>query len=236
MAKLNQGALMIEIVRERMRSACSRSGRKIESVLLLAASKTRSIEDIEKLHALGQNSFGENYVQEAIGKIEKLHDKKIDWHFIGTLQSNKAKYIPGNFSLFHGLDSLRLAQKINAASLAKGLKSSALIEVNLGGQLSKGGVSPFDVPYLLESMNSLSHIQIQGLMCIPDPESQMRDPRRNFAKLRMLLEQMNNSSSYKQKLTTLSMGMTLDFEEAILEGATIIRIGTALFGERISDK
>ena len=222
----------LEKVREKIRSACTRAGRKPEDVLLLAVGKTKPASDIAEFFSLGQKSFGENYVQEALDKIEALKDKAIDWHFIGTLQSNKAKFIPGNFSLFHGLDTLRLAQKVDAAAAAKSMKQATLIEVNLDGQLSKGGVAHMDIAFMLDAMKNLKSLQIKGLMCIPDPHAQARDPRRNFAKLRELMERLNASGAYREKLSILSMGMTLDFEAAIQEGSHIVRIGTALFGER----
>lgn len=219
-----------QAVQEKIRSACARAGRKPEDVLLLAVSKTKPAQDILDFLALGQKSFAENYVQEAMDKIEKLKDKPIDWHYIGTLQTNKAKFIPGHFSLLHSLDSLRLAQKIDRAAHSRGHAMNCLIEVNISEQLTKGGVPAEEVPALLTSLASLKFIQIKGLMCIPDPMA--KAPRKNFAKLRELLEQMNRSGTYPHKLSTLSMGMTADYEDAILEGSTIVRIGTALFGER----
>jgi len=152
---------------------------------------------------------------------------------IGGLQSNKAKFIPGNFSLFHCLYSLSLAEKLNKIASEKNAIIQALIEVNMNDQNSKLGISPNEVAPFLESLRGLKSLDIQGFMCIPDPEGEETKNGKVFAKLRKLLEQCNEGGLYSHPLKDLSMGMSDDYSQAIQEGATIIRVGTSLFGERI---
>ncbi len=200
---------------------------------MVAVSKRKSWEDVNDFFSLGITDFGENYIQEALEKIDALkqaHPKsEIRWHFIGTLQSNKSKFLPAKFHLFHGLDSLTLAQKIHSHSMKAGKIMDCLLEVNIDEEHSKGGLRHSNLATMLESMNQLSHLRIKGLMCIPKVNGSGRDA---FAKLRILMEELNKAACYKEKLTELSMGMSSDFEAAILEGATIVRVGTKLFGER----
>jgi len=224
----------LSIVRERIRGACVKAGRKENEVTLIAVSKTKPWEDVEAFASLGMRAFGENYVQEALEKQKKAAQfatTKLDWHFIGTLQSNKAKFIPGNFSLFHALHSFSLAQKLNGASAAEGLVQDCLLEVNVDLEATKGGVAQEAITRLLEQLNPLKNLRVTGLMCIPAPSAH-RDARAPFAKLRELLDFLNKEGSYREKLSELSMGMSADFEAAIQEGATLIRLGTVLFGER----
>ncbi len=227
----------LQQVEETILSACQKSGRKRTAVKLIAVSKTKGWEEVRDFLLLGQTEFGENYVQEAISKIQSLQtwkevEKKAPsphWHFIGNLQSNKTKFIPGNFSLFHALDSLSLAEKLNKSASAVHQVQNCLVEVNLEGQSTKGGISPKELPHFLEKLQSHSSLTITGLMCIPDPKRSSREP---FSELRQLQEKMNQVGAYKKPLTELSMGMSADFSEAILEGSTMVRVGTALFGAR----
>jgi len=224
----------LEAVRLRIQDACAQSGRKESDVLLVAVSKTKPWVEIEAFAEIGVNDFGENYVQEALEKLKFAESKglnRLKWHFIGTLQSNKAKFIPGAFTLFHALDSLSLAQKLNNAALSAGLIQECLLEVNVDGEESKGGLAPDSLARFLSQLNDLQNLKISGLMCIPAPVAG-REPREPFARLRQLMEQLNAKSYYGTKLERLSMGMSSDFEAAILEGATIVRLGTVLFGER----
>lgn len=221
----------LERVRERIRAACRASGRLESQVTLIAVGKTRPWEDLEAFARLGVKNFGENYVQEALRKQEaaraaKLTDLK--WHLIGTLQSNKAKFVAGNFTLFHALDSLSLAQKLDKTAAALGVKQECLLEVNVDLEDSKGGLAEDAIAKLLEQANPLKSISISGLMCIPAPG----DTRGAFARLRELMEKLNDKNAYRDQLGKLSMGMSADFEAAILEGATHVRVGTTLFGER----
>lgn len=220
----------LEDVKAAMARAIEMTGRGPDSVRLVAVSKTKSWQEIAAFAELGVTDFGENYIQEALAKIEALKARKLNWHFIGTLQSNKAKFLVGNFHLFHGLDSLALAQRINRLAEAANTPVNCLIEINIDEEATKGGVHPEDLEQLLASLNHLEFVNINGLMCIPAPNP--KGSRFAFAKLRELLESANRNGSYKKSLTELSMGMSSDFEDAILEGATIIRVGTRLFGER----
>lgn len=224
----------LHAARERISAACKRSGRDEGSVTLVAASKTRTWEEVESLARLGVTDFGENYVQEALVKqacARGTGGADLRWHLIGILQSNKAKLVPGNFLLFHALDSLALASRIDRAAGAAGVEQECLIEVNLDLEAGKGGVPEAQLPRLLDQLSPLPNVRISGLMCIPAP-SLARDPRLPFARLRALRDQMNAAGAYRGKLDRLSMGMSADFEAAILEGATHVRLGTTLFGER----
>ena len=229
----------LERVRAEIASACAAAGRSVDSVRLIAVSKTKPWEDVRDFALLGQVDFGENYVQEALAKIQSLDtwaafDLKapaVNWHFIGALQSNKAKLAAGEFSLFHALDSLSLAEKLGRAASAKGLVQDCLVEVNVDGESSKAGIAPAELPSFLESLNAVAGVRVRGLMCIPDP-ALSRSPRAPFALLRAQMEAVNASGAYREKLTELSMGMSADFADAILEGATYVRVGTSLFGAR----
>lgn len=219
----------LEAVRTRIREACARSGRREEEVTLVAVSKTKPWEDVRPFAELGVRDFGENYVQEALEK--RSHAPELRWHLIGTLQSNKAKFIPHNFCLFHALDSLSLAQKLDRAAASVGLVQPCLIEVNVDLETSKGGVGEELLPRFLGELTALKNIRVDGLMCIPAP-APGRDPRKPFAKLRGLRDVLALSGVYPGKLPLLSMGMSADFEAAIEEGATHVRLGTTLFGAR----
>lgn len=224
----------LEELREKIRAACLASGRNESDVTLIAVSKTKPWEDVRDFVSLGVRTFGENYVQEAIEKQRAAAQdgvEGIEWHMIGTLQSNKAKLIPGNFHIFHALDSLSLAQKLDKAAAAAGMKQRCLLEVNVDQEDSKGGLAESAVARLLEQLSQLKHIHITGLMCIP-ATGVSRDPRAPFAALRLMRDKLNNSSAYSSNLADLSMGMSNDFEAAIREGATFVRVGTVLFGGR----
>jgi len=221
-------------VKERVRNACSAAGRIPSEVTLVAASKTKPWSELEAFAKLGVFIFGENYVQEALEKQKAMSASgtmNIQWHLIGTLQSNKAKFVPGTFSLFHALDSFSLAQKLDKAAGAAGVLQECLLEINVDQEESKGGMVSDGCARFLEQLSALKNLRVSGLMCIP-AEIRGRDSREPFNRLREMLEEMNGNGSYQSKLTKLSMGMSTDFESAILEGATHIRVGTDLFGPR----
>lgn len=218
----------LEKIRAEIRGACLAAGREESSVRLIAVSKTKSAEAIRAFAELGVKDFGENYVQEALPKVEALRELPIHWHFIGGLQSNKAKFIPGKFSLLHTIDSIHLAERVNKAALNLGLTQDCLIEVNISGEGSKAGLELGGLLPLLEKCAGLSSLNVKGLMCIPAAGL----GRAPFAHLRELLEKANQAGAYLRPLQELSMGMSGDFREAILEGSTMVRIGTALFGAR----
>jgi pyridoxal phosphate enzyme (YggS family) len=219
MTREQELAKNLALVREEIQEACSAAGRKESEVRLVGASKTKPWTDIQAMLKAGLKDFGENYAQEALEKKEKVPGA--EWHFIGTLQSNKAKLIPGNFSLFHGLHSLTVAKKIDQRAAELNLVQNCLVEVNINDENSKGGIGPDALPELLENFSSLKNIKVTGLMCIPDPN---KSARKAFSEMFKLKERLD--------LQELSMGMSHDFKDAILEGATIVRVGTALFGER----
>jgi pyridoxal phosphate enzyme (YggS family) len=226
-------AARIVAVRERIAAACARADREVDSVLLVLASKTQTSAAVAAAYAAGARDFGENYVQEAVAKraaLTHLHDAH--WHMIGHLQSNKARLAVENFDLLHTLDDLRLANAIARARPAAPMP--VLIEVNLGGEAAKSGVSPDAVEQLIgsvrEAQNLSNAIDLRGLMTIPPPAENSNVARRWFAELRELRDRLVPATGLA--LRELSMGMTGDYELAIEEGATIVRVGRAVFGER----
>jgi pyridoxal phosphate enzyme (YggS family) len=218
----------LEKIQSQIREACLAAGRNENDVKLIAVSKTKSAEMVRAFAELGVKDFGENYVQEALPKVEALSGLGLSWHFIGGLQSNKAKFIPGKFSLLHTVDSISLAEKVDKAASKAGVVQDCLLEVNISGEGSKSGLELGGLLPLLERCAQLSSLNVRGLMCIPAAGL----GRAPFAHLRGLLEEANRASVYPRHLSELSMGMSGDFKEAILEGSTMVRIGTALFGER----
>jgi PLP dependent protein len=219
----------LTIVQARIGAAAYKVGRDASSIRLVLASKTQPSDAIRAAAEAGAVDFGENYVQEAIAKRAELADlSEIRWHLIGHLQTNKAKTAAGAFALIHSVDSVRLADALARAQPSPRLH--ALIEVNLGGEASKTGVAPDGVAAILEAARE--KIEIDGLMTIPPPAPRAEAARPYFARLREMRDRLATESGYA--LSELSMGMTDDFEVAIEEGATIVRIGRAVFGERIA--
>ena len=220
----------INSINEKIKIAALKSGRNFSDITLLAASKTRTAEEIMEAARSGIKVFGENYVQEFLSKFETLsQNKDIIWHIIGRLQKNKVKYIIGKVDLIHSADGIELAEVIEKHSAAKNITSNILIEVNLAGEKTKGGILPEKLNGLISEINKFQHIKVAGLMAMPPLES---ESRKYFKQLKELLGEINSKSVYKQKLTVLSMGTSGDFEAAIEEGATIIRLGTVIFGIR----
>jgi len=220
----------LEEVLGRIKSACRRSGRNPDEVTLLGATKTVPPQRIEEFYRCGLRTFGENRVQEFLKKLEALGHLDIDWHFIGRLQSNKVKYLIGKVSLIHSLDRRSLAEEIQKRSERAGIVQEVLIEVNLGGEESKAGVSPDEAAELLSYTLSLPNLRVRGLMCLPPYLDDPEEVRPYFIKLRQLRDSLEREFSLS--LPHLSMGMSHDFEVAVEEGATIVRVGTLLFGER----
>ncbi|HSG32389.1 MAG TPA: YggS family pyridoxal phosphate-dependent enzyme [Thermodesulfobacteriota bacterium] len=220
----------LEVINERINRAAERSERNTSDITLLAVSKQvesgRIREAIDSEHL----SFGENYVQEFVTKYDELSEhKNIDWHFIGHLQKNKVKYIIDKVSLIHSVDKVSLAGEINKRAEKLGIVMPILVEVNLGGEESKSGIEPDELGSFLEKLSALDNIRLSGLMALPPYCDNAEDSRKYFIKLRELRD--NFISSYNT-LNELSMGMSHDFEIAVEEGATIVRVGTAIFGER----
>lgn len=222
----------LEVIRQQITRACVKSNRNPSSVTLIAVSKTKSSSLIRAAYDSGQSDFGENYVQEMLQKQKELSDLKISWHFIGHLQRRKVKEIVGQVKLIHSLDSEKLAQEIAKEATKKKLIQNCLLQIKLGDEETKSGTLPSEAAAFLKNCSSLTSIKITGLMTLPPPMPQPEQARPFFHKLRLLQEQLNQQTIYPFPLTELSMGMSHDFPIAIEEGATLIRIGTALFGER----
>lgn len=218
-------------VNERVQKACDRSGRRREDVTLIAVSKTKPMSMIEELWEIGVRDFGENKVQELTAKEEALA-KDIRWHMIGHLQRNKVKYIADKASLIHSVDSFRLAEEINKEAAKKGRRVSILIEVNVAGEESKFGVSPEETENLVKQISELSNISVQGLMTIAPYVENPEENRSIFRKLKNLSVDIDRKKFNNISMNVLSMGMTGDYEVAVEEGATHIRVGTGIFGER----
>lgn len=219
----------INAVRQRIRSATELSGRTQEP-LLLAISKTRSPAELLCAYQAGIVHFGENYLQEALKKINALQGYPLTWHFTGPIQSNKTRLIAENFSWVHSLDRIKIAQRLNAQRPAELGKLQVCIQVNIDREKSKAGVLPEALPELAHEINALSHLQLRGLMALPAAVSHPAQHQTSFARLADLLTLLQRQSL---PMDTLSMGMSDDLELAIAEGATIVRVGSALFGTRI---
>jgi PLP dependent protein len=225
-------AANVHTLRRRMSAACLRAGRSPDAVTLVAVAKTFPAEQVRAVVEAGIPDVGENYVQELLRKREVLEHEAVRWHFIGTLQSNKVKQIVPWVTLIHAVDSEGLARAIDRRAAQSGHVQDVLLEVNTTGEESKHGVRPADAGALFRSLASLEHLRIAGLMTIgpflPDPEGS----RPMFRTLRNLRDELAALGQANGPMHHLSMGMTGDFEVAIEEGATIIRIGTAIFGSR----
>jgi pyridoxal phosphate enzyme (YggS family) len=217
----------IQEIEQRLARACERAGRKREEVLLLGASKYANAERIREAYQCGVRVFGESRAQDFLKKFEELKDLPIDWHFIGNLQTNKVKYIIDKVSLIHSLDRQSLAEEIQKRAERLGKVQDVLIEVNVGKEETKGGVYEEDLEKLFEYCLSLKNLRVLGLMAIPPYKENPEEVRPYFVKLRKLKEKLEEL--YKIKLPHLSMGMSEDFEVAVEEGATIVRIGSAIF-------
>ena len=217
-------------VQVRIAQALAAAGRDAAAVRLLAVSKTFDAAAVRELAACGQRAFGENYVQEALDKQQALRDLALEWHFIGPIQSNKTRPIAENFSWVHSLDRLKIAERLSAQRPADLPPLQVCIELNVSGEASKGGVSVAELPELAEAVAVLPGLHLRGLMAIPAPAADQAAQRAAFRQVRQAFDAL---VARGHALDTLSMGMSADLEAAILEGATIVRVGTALFGERI---
>jgi pyridoxal phosphate enzyme (YggS family) len=217
-------------VRERIARAADRAGRRATEITLIAVSKTFPAEAIRVAYDLGLREFGENRVQEFEAKHPKLSGLDATWHLIGHLQSNKAKRAAQLFNRVDSVDSLSLAQKLDLAGDDQEKRLPILIEVHLGGEATKSGVAAADLPALAEGISNVAHLDLHGLMTVPPYSEDAERVRPYFQKLRELRDEL--SQRLGRPLPTLSMGMSHDFEVAIEEGSTEIRVGTALFGQR----
>lgn len=218
-------------VEARIQAACERAGRKREEVTLIAVSKTKPVQMLQEAYDLGNRIFGENKVQEIVDKYDAL-PADISWHMIGHLQRNKVKYIIDKVTLIHSVDSLRLAEAIEKEATKKGVTADILIEVNVAKEDTKYGVMPEDAARLVSQISALPHIRIKGLMTIAPFVTNPEENRIYFQRLRNLAVDIGENKSDNVTMSVLSMGMTNDYEIAIEEGATMIRVGTGLFGAR----
>ena len=219
-------------VRGRIAAAARSAGRDPSSIRLVAVSKTFPIDAIREAYAAGQREFGENRVQEALEKIAACGDLEIRWHLLGHLQTNKAKKAAPAFSTIHSVDSVELLQKIDAAAADTGRAPELLIQVDLAGEATKFGVPPADVPRLFDAAFRCHTVRVAGLMTLPPIPESPADARPWFRQLRELRDEWRAAGVPPSMLAELSMGMSGDFEVAIEEGSTMVRIGTAIFGSR----
>ena len=219
----------LESVRTRIKRAAETAGRDPATVRLLAVTKEQPVTRVRDAAAAGQVEFGENYVQEAVAKIEQLADLRLTWHFIGQLQSNKTREVARHFDWVHTVDRLRIAERLSAQRSVHASPLQVLLQVSLVDEPGKGGAAPAELPALAQAVAALPRLQLRGLMCIPPPVTGLDAQRALFRPLRELRDRLNDAG---HQLDTLSMGMSDDLEAAVIEGATLVRVGTALFGPR----
>jgi len=216
-------------VQQRIASAAENAQRDPQTIALLAVSKTKPIEMIEEAYAAGQRCFGENYLQDALPKIEALAELDIEWHYIGRIQSNKTRPIAENFAWVHAIDSVKHAQRLNEQRPDNLPPLNCCIQLNLSGEDSKGGIQPDTLIEIATAFNDLPHCRLRGLMTMPDPDSSAEQQQAVFHQLADCLSELSNLGF---SVDTLSMGMSGDLEMAITEGSTMVRIGTDIFGAR----
>jgi pyridoxal phosphate enzyme (YggS family) len=219
----------LQAVQARIFAACRAAGRNPGQIRLLAVSKACSVEAVRAAAACGQRAFGESYVQEAVAKTASLADLDLEWHFIGPLQSNKTRPIAEKFSWVHSIDRLKLAERLSAQRPVRLPPLQVCVQVNVSGEASKSGCTAEETPALCRATALLPNLRLRGLMTIPEPAQQAAVTLHRFEQLRVLRDRLNAEG---MALDTLSMGMSGDLEAAIMAGATIVRIGAAIFGER----
>ncbi|MDR1889867.1 MAG: YggS family pyridoxal phosphate-dependent enzyme [Zoogloeaceae bacterium] len=226
-------ALNLQVVRQKIITACAKSGRQTGAVRLLAVSKTRPVADVWAAILAGQSDFGENYVQEGVGKILALRElsplAEPVWHFIGPLQSNKTRLVAEHFTWVHSIERFKIAERLSAQRPEHLPPLQVCIQVNVSGEASKSGCAPADLPELCRKVAALPRLTLRGLMCIPAPAADFAAQCQPFAALRRMFLDLQGEGL---PLDTLSMGMSDDLEAAIHEGATCVRVGTAIFGAR----
>lgn len=219
-------------IRERITTACQRSGRNPEAVHLIAVSKVKPAADIDDAFASGQQLFGESYVQEFRDKSPEVQSA-VEWHYIGGLQSNKVKYLRGKVAMIHSVDRLSLAEEISRQWQKIDSTCKILLQVNIGEEGQKSGADSDDLEQLVRDVAALPNLQICGLMCLPPYCADAEEVRPYFRRMRELAEQIDRLQLPGVSMEELSMGMSGDFEVAVEEGATLVRVGTAIFGERV---
>jgi pyridoxal phosphate enzyme (YggS family) len=221
-------------VNARIASACAAAGRDVQSVTLLAVSKTFDAAAIAEAHAAGQRRFGENYVQEAVAKIDALADlrPRPEWHLIGPLQTNKTRLVAERFDWVQSVERLRIAERLSAQRPEAMAPLSVCLQVNISGEATKSGIAPAEVRAVASAVAALPRLRLRGLMAIPEVAGDFAAQRRPHRALRELLEALRGDGL---ALDTLSIGMSGDLEAAIAEGATMVRVGSAIFGERLRE-
>ena len=222
---------MLQLARDQVlaqiHTACQQAGRDEQTVQLLAVSKTHPAEILAEMYTAGQHSFGENYLQEALDKIEKLQDLEIEWHFIGHVQRNKTKHLAEKFDWVHGVDRLIIAERLSNQREDNQVPLNICLQVNIDGQDTKDGCQPEEVADLVAQISQLPKLRLRGLMVIPAPNNTAA-----FADAKALFEAVKMQHAKAEDWDTLSMGMSGDMTEAIAAGSTMVRVGTALFGTR----
>ena len=219
----------LQAVHARIAAACKAVGRAPQETRLLAVSKTWPAADVREATRCGQRAFGENYVQEGVAKIEALADLDLEWHFIGPLQSNKTRQVAEHFAWVHTVDRLKIAERLSAQRPEHLPPLQVCVQVNVSGEASKSGVAPEEAAALAHAVAGLPRLQLRGLMAIPEPTEDAARLAAQFAVLRTLFEMLKAEGL---PLDTLSMGMSHDLESAVAAGATMVRVGTAIFGAR----
>lgn len=221
----------LQRVHERIAAACAHAQRPVTDVTLLAVSKTFGPEAVREAHEAGQRAFGENYIQEAVEKIALLRDLPLQWHCIGPVQSNKTRLVATHFDWVHTVDRLKIAQRLAEQRPGELAALQVCIQVNIDGGATKAGVAPREVEALAKEIQQLPRLKLRGLMTIPEPAADFAAQRAIHLRTRELFDQLNATGL---KLDTLSMGMTADLEAAVDAGSTLVRVGTAIFGGRIT--
>ncbi len=219
----------LQRIHDRITQACGKAGRSPDSVALLAVSKTFGVDAVAQAHAAGQTAFGENYIQEAVEKITALAHLPLEWHCIGPIQSNKTRLVAEHFDWVQTIDRLKIAQRLSEQRQPHLTPLQVCIQVNMDGGPTKSGVAPEDALGLARAVSELPRLQVRGIMCIPEPAPDFVAACAIFTRARALFDQMNAAG---MGLDTLSMGMSNDLEAAITSGSTLVRVGSAIFGDR----
>jgi PLP dependent protein len=218
-----------QAVQERIAEACRAAGRSVDSVTLLAVSKGQSAAAIDSAARAGVEHFGENFLQESLPKIAELAGRELTWHFIGRLQANKTRQVAENFAWVHGVDRLKIAERLSAQRPYHAPALNVCLQLHVGGEASKGGVEATDIRELADALRGLPNLALRGIMCMPPAETDEPRQRAWFREARQVYDYLNERGF---GLDTLSMGTSADFPAAIAEGATVVRVGTAIFGPR----
>jgi pyridoxal phosphate enzyme, yggS family len=224
----------LSMVENKIAAACKRAGRERDEVKLIAVSKTQPVEAIREAIEYGINSFGENRVQELREKTEIIKDN-LDWHLIGHLQTNKVKFVVGKVSLIHSLENIRLAEALDKEAAKLGITVDVLAEINVAKEASKFGVNPEDAENFIREVSKFPNINIKGLMTVAPYTDISEENRKYFRQLKKIMVDLNSKNIHNVSMNVLSMGMTGDYEVAIEEGATLVRVGTGIFGSRNYD-